>query len=99
MEVEERKAYLPIGCVRLLDIRVILDDEEQVYEGKAEDASPDVKRLRYSEMKSEDKMLFYVYSEFNEFWKQRNGSGFRWRTIFIKRILKTKFGGLITQRK
>lgn len=63
---KERKAYLPIGCVRKMDIRVIWDDEVTLYEGEAENAPPEIKRLRYSEMKSQDKMVFFAYSEFNQ---------------------------------
>ncbi len=33
MENQERKAYLTIGSVRALDIRVIFEDTEILYEG------------------------------------------------------------------
>lgn len=67
MEKQEKKAYLPIGSGRLLDIRVILDDNvtEPVYEGMVEDAPENIKRLRYSNVESADKTVFYVYSELN----------------------------------
>ena len=63
---EERKAYLTIGCGRLMDIRVIQDDTEMLYEGKVEDAPQEIKNLRYTKMENKDKMIFYVYSEFNQ---------------------------------
>ena len=63
---EERKAYLTIGSMRLLDIRVIQDDEYKRYEGMSDDAPPEIKKLRYSKMENKDKMVVYVYSEFNQ---------------------------------
>lgn len=63
---EELKPYLPIGCARLMDIRVIWDDEFVKYEGQVEEAPSNIKRMIYSKMKSEDKMVFYVYSKFNK---------------------------------
>lgn len=67
MEKQEKKAYLPIGAGRLLDIRVILDDNvtDPFYEGMIENAPENVKRLRYSNVECADKMVFYVYSELN----------------------------------
>ena len=63
---EEIKGYLPIGCLRLMDIRVIWDDEFLKYEGPAEDATADVKKMIYSKMEKKDKMVVYVYSKFNQ---------------------------------
>lgn len=51
MENQEIKAYLTIGSVRALDIRVIF-----------EDAPEEIKRLRYSKVKNSDKMNFYIYN-------------------------------------
>ena len=48
MENQERKAYLTIGSVRALDIRVIFEDTEILYEGAEEDAPEEIKRLRAS---------------------------------------------------
>lgn len=62
MENQERKAYLTIGSVRALDIRVIFEDTEILYEGAEEDAPEEIKRLRYSKVKNSDKMNFYVYN-------------------------------------
>ena len=63
---EERKAYLTIGCARKMDIRVIWDDVDVLYEGEVEEAPAEIKRLRYTKMVNKDKVEFYVYSEFNQ---------------------------------
>lgn len=60
-----RKAYLTISSSRLLDIRVIWEDNEILYEGMVEEAPQEIKNLRYSKIENADKMVFYVYSEFN----------------------------------
>lgn len=57
-----KRVYSPIGAGRLLNIRVILDDNI-VYEGMVEDAPKEIKDLKYSEVKIEDKFVYYVYSE------------------------------------
>ena len=62
MENQERKAYWAIGSVRTLDIRVIFEDTEILYEGVVEDAPEEIERLRYSKVKNSDKMNFYVYN-------------------------------------
>ena len=62
----ERKVYNEIGLSRLLDIRVIRDDTETLYEGMVENAPDEVKQLKYSKIQTTDKVNFYVYSEFNE---------------------------------
>lgn len=48
MENQERKAYLTIGSVRALDIRVIFENTEILYEGAVEKAPAEIKNLRYS---------------------------------------------------
>ena len=60
MENQERKAYLTIGSVRALDIRV--EDTEILYEGAVEKAPTEIKNLRYSKVENSDKMNFYVYN-------------------------------------
>ena len=65
MENKEKRAYLTIGSIRNLELRVILDDKEIIYEGRIENASELIKQLRYSKVEKADKMTFYVYSEFN----------------------------------
>lgn len=62
MENQERKAYLTIGSVRALDIRVIFENTEILYEGAVEEAPEKIKKLRYSKVENSDKMNFYVYN-------------------------------------
>lgn len=65
MENQKKRAYLNIGSGRLIDIRVILDDNEILYEGMVENAPTEIRNLKYSKVENADKMVFYVYSEFN----------------------------------
>lgn len=62
MENQERKAYLTIGSVRALDIRVIFENTEILYEGAVEEAPEEIKKLRYSKVENSNKMNFYVYN-------------------------------------
>ena len=62
MENQERKAYLTIGSVRVLDIRVIFENTEILYEGAVEEAPEEIKKLRYSKVENSNKMNFYVYN-------------------------------------
>ena len=62
MENQERRAYLTIESVRALDIRVIFEDTQILYEGAVEDAPKEIKKLRYSKVENSDKMNFYVYN-------------------------------------
>ena len=61
----ERKVYNQIGLSRLLDIRVIKDDTETLFEGMVEEAPDDIKQLKYSKIQTTDRVNFYVYSELN----------------------------------
>ena len=61
----EKQVYNQIGLGRLLDIRVIRDGTETLYEGMVENAPDEVKQLKYSKIQTTDKVNFYVYSEFN----------------------------------
>ena len=65
MENQKKRAYLNIESGRLIDIRVILDDNEILYEGMVENAPIEIRNLKYSKVENADKMVFYVYSEFN----------------------------------
>lgn len=62
MENQERKAYLTIGSVRALDIRVIFENTEILYEGAVEEAPEEIKKLIYSKVENSNKMNFYVYN-------------------------------------
>lgn len=65
MSIENKKrVYSSIGSGRLLDIKVMLDEKE-IYTGMVEDAPEEVRRLKYSKVEFEDKITYYVYSEFN----------------------------------
>ena len=46
----EKKVYNQIGLGRLLDIRVIKDDTETLYEGMVENAPDEVKQSKYSKI-------------------------------------------------
>lgn len=59
---ELKKIYLKVGSGRLLDIKVILDEKE-VYNGMIEDASEEIKKLKYSNVEMGSKITYYVYSE------------------------------------
>ena len=62
MEKKERRTYLTIGSIRALDIRVIFEDTEILYEGAVEKAPAEIKNLRYSKVENSDKMNIYVYN-------------------------------------
>lgn len=61
----EKRIYIEIGSARLMNIRVIKDDVETLYEGMVEDAPDEIKQLKYSKIQTTDKVNFYVYTEFN----------------------------------
>ena len=66
MLIMERKVYNEIGLSRLLNIRVIKDDVETLYEGMVEDAPEDIKLLKYSKIQTTDRVNFYVYSDLDK---------------------------------
>lgn len=48
---KKRKVYVSIGSGRLLNIRVVLDDNPTpIYEGMVEDAPEEIKDLKYSKV-------------------------------------------------
>ena len=55
------KTYGSISSMRLLDIRVILNDTETIYEGMTEDLPSHIKEMKYSKIEMADKMELYVY--------------------------------------
>ena len=56
------KVYDNIGSIRLLNIKVIIDDKETIYEGMVEDAPEDVKKLKYSKIEIDSgTTILYVY--------------------------------------
>lgn len=61
----ERKVYQRIGSGRLLDIKVILDDEKEIYSGMVEKAPEEIRNLVYSEVKMGSPLTYMVYTECN----------------------------------
>ena len=58
------KVYDNIGSIRLLNIKVIMDDKDTIYEGMVEDAPEDVKKLKYSKIEIDSGTTFlYVYKQ------------------------------------
>ena len=60
-----KKNYGKIDGFRLLNIKVILDDEKLIYEGEVEDAPQEILNLKYSKIGSMNPMELFVYSEVN----------------------------------
>lgn len=58
----EKRIYLQIDSFRLMKIRVILDDKI-VYEGDAEKAPENIKKLKYSKIENSDITNLYVNSD------------------------------------
>ncbi len=57
------KVYDNIGSIRLLNIKVIMDDKDTIYEGMVEDAPEEVKKLKYSKIEIDSGTTFlYVYN-------------------------------------
>ena len=62
-----KRAYLPIGAGRLLDIRVVLDDNEVLYEGMVENAPDEIKKLRYAKIEIDSgTTILHVFSNEND---------------------------------
>ena len=59
------KLYDNIGSLRLLNIRVYLDDTNVVFEGMVEDAPDEIKNYRYAKIMIDDEGItnLYVYSQ------------------------------------
>ena len=55
------KTYGSISSMRLLDIRVIINDTETIYDGMTEDLPSHIKEMKYSKIEMTDKMELYVY--------------------------------------
>lgn len=63
---KKRKVYVSIGSGRLLNIRVVLDDNPTpIYEGMVEDALEEIKDLKYSKVNVASQITYYVYSDVN----------------------------------
>ena len=57
------KAFAKIQELKNLDIKVIFDDNEIVFEGKSEEVPAEIKELKYSKIEQKDVLILYVYSE------------------------------------
>ena len=66
MKSMDRKIYGSIALARHLDIIVILDENEKIYEGNVDDAPEEIRKLKYSKVEMEKPIKYYVYSEFNK---------------------------------
>ena len=59
--MDNKRVYGQIGLGRLLDITVYLDNE-LVYDGMIEDAPEEIKKLKYSEIELQGKVVYRAYS-------------------------------------
>lgn len=57
----KKRTYVEIGSGRLLDITVYLDNN-LVYDGMVEDVPDNVKKLKYSEVEIQGKIIYRAYS-------------------------------------
>lgn len=55
------KKYTSIGNMRLLDIRVIGNDNNVIYEGAVETAPTEIKNLQYDKVQVGTLVNLYVY--------------------------------------
>lgn len=56
------KVYDNIGSLRLLNIKVIMNDNQNIYEGMVEDAPEDIRNLKYSKIEIDNgTTILYVY--------------------------------------
>ena len=54
-----------IGLGRLLDIGVYLDNK-LIYDGMIEEAPDEIKKLKYSEIEVQGKVIYKVYSDMQQ---------------------------------
>ncbi len=59
------RTYGKIGSLRLLDIKVILNDNEIIYEGMVDDAPEEIKEMSYNEIRMESKITLCVNNSQN----------------------------------
>lgn len=58
------KLYDNIGSLRLMNIKVIKDNKDILYEGMVENAPDDIKQLRYAKIEIDSgTTILYVYSQ------------------------------------
>lgn len=59
------RKYSKIRSMRLLNIKVIIDDKEVIYEGTVDDAPDNILEMYYSKLIVSNPLELYVYSEVN----------------------------------
>ena len=59
------RKYSKIRSMRLLNVKVIIDDKEVIYEGMVDDAPENIREMYYSKLSGDNPIELYVYSEFN----------------------------------
>jgi len=65
-DVTMMKLYDNIGSLRLMNIKVIKDNKDTVYEGMVENASDDIKKLRYAKIEIDSgTTILHVFSQEN----------------------------------
>lgn len=56
------KNFIKIEEIKNLNIKVILDDNQVIYEGRSEDAPIEIKKIKYSKIEHKELLILYVYS-------------------------------------
>ena len=63
-DVTMMKLYDNIGSLRLMNIKVIKDNKDTLYEGMIEDAPDDIKKLRYAKIEIDSgTTILHVFSQ------------------------------------
>lgn len=63
-DVTIMKLYDNIGSLRLMNIKVIKDNKDTLYEGMIEDAPDDIKKLRYAKIEIDSgTTILHVFSQ------------------------------------
>lgn len=63
--MDKKRVYGQIGLGRLLDICVYLDNK-LIYDGMIEEATDEIKKLKYSEIEVQGKVIYKVYSDMQQ---------------------------------
>jgi len=66
-DVTEMKIYDNIGSLRLMNIKVIKDNKDTLYEGMVENAPDEIKKLRYAKIEIDSgTTILHVFSNEND---------------------------------
>ena len=63
--MDKKRVYGQIGLGRLFDICVYLDNK-LIYDGMIEEAPDEIKKLKYSEIEVQGKVIYKVYSNMQQ---------------------------------